>query len=89
MTGRWNSANSLRRDPNPATDSLTPYFLHEPGVDNGICPEFMTEAVSRFTEDEMAKTMLMKAIAGLSYQLANMTMSDDYKPYINVSCVGE
>lgn len=43
------------------------------------------EAVSRFSEDETVKPMLTKAVAGLSYQLSNMTMNDNYKPHINVS----
>ncbi|TVY49995.1 Ubiquitin conjugation factor E4 [Lachnellula occidentalis] len=71
------------REPNPNTDSLTPYLLNEPGEDRGICPDFLTEAISRFAEDDTVKPMLTKAVAGLSLQLSNMTMNDNYKPYIN------
>ncbi|KAH6674589.1 ubiquitin elongating factor core-domain-containing protein [Halenospora varia] len=71
------------REPNPLTDSLTPYLLNEAGEDKGICPDFLVEAVSRFEEDDMVKGMLTKAVAGLSLQLSNMTMNDNYKPYIN------
>ncbi|PQE32096.1 Ubiquitin conjugation factor E4 protein [Rutstroemia sp. NJR-2017a WRK4] len=73
----------FRREPNPTTDFLTPYFLFEPGEDKGICPDFLEEAVSRFPEDDMAKSMITKAFAGLSSQLSNMTMNDVYKPYVH------
>lgn len=72
------------RPPNPTTDTLTPYLLFEASDDRGVCPNFLQEAVSRFPEDEQAKDMLTKAIAGMSYQLSNLTMNDNYKPYINV-----
>lgn len=71
------------REPNPSTDSLTPYLLNEAGGDKGICPDFLNEAVSRFAEDDSVKPMLTKAVAGLSLQLSNMTMNDNYKPYIS------
>jgi ubiquitin conjugation factor E4 B len=72
------------RDPNPATDSLTPYLLFEAADDKGICLDFLQEAVSRFEEDDTVKPMITKAVKGLSLQLSNMTMNDNYKPYINV-----
>ena len=75
---------SFRRDPNPATDSLTPYLLHESADDRGICPDFLAEAVSRFEEDDTVKPMLTKAVAGMSLQLSAMTMNDNYKPHVNV-----
>lgn len=78
-------ADLFRREPNPNTDSLTPYLLNEPGEDRGICPDFLTEAISRFAEDDTVKPMLTKAVGGLSLQLSNMTMNDNYKPYVNVS----
>jgi hypothetical protein len=66
------------------TDSLTPYFILDPEDEKGICSEFLTEAVARFKEDDTVKPMLTKAVAGLSYQLSNLTMNDDYKPYVQV-----
>jgi len=66
------------------TDSLTPYFILDPEDEKGICFDFLTEAVARFDEDDTVKPMLTKAVAGLSYQLSNMTMNDDYKPYVQV-----
>lgn len=80
-----------RREANPTSDSLTPHLLREPGEEHGICPEFMSEAISRFEEDDMAKKMLTKAVAGLSSLLSSMTMNSNYKPYVTVSiaqCVG-
>ncbi|RDW91522.1 hypothetical protein BP5796_02687 [Coleophoma crateriformis] len=71
------------REPNPATDSLTPYLLLEPEDDRGICLDFLTEAVSRFEEDDSVKSMLVQAVTGLSLQLSNITMNDNYKPYVN------
>ncbi|KAG4424499.1 hypothetical protein IFR04_002377 [Cadophora malorum] len=71
------------RNPNAATDSLTPYLLFEGGEDMGICPDFLTELVSRFEEDETVKPMITKAVSGISLQLSNMTMNDNYKPHVN------
>lgn len=72
------------REPNPATDSLTPYLILDPEDEKGICYDFLTEAVSRFDEDDTVKPMLTKAVEGLSHQLSNMAMNDNYKPYIQV-----
>jgi ubiquitin conjugation factor E4 B len=72
------------RDPNPATDSLTPYFLFDGGEEKGICLDFLQEAVARFEDDDTVKPMITKAVKGLSLQLSNLTMNDNYKPYINV-----
>jgi ubiquitin conjugation factor E4 B len=69
------------------TDSLTPYLILDPEDDRGICIDFLTEAVSRFNEDDTAKSMLVKAFAGVSNQLSNMTMNDDYKPYVQVCAI--
>ncbi|KAF8862296.1 hypothetical protein BDZ45DRAFT_616996 [Acephala macrosclerotiorum] len=71
------------RNPNPATDSLMPYLLLEGGEDRGICPDFLTEIVSRLDEDETVKPMLTKTVARLSEDLAKLTMNDNYKPHIN------
>ncbi|KAI9643362.1 Ubiquitin conjugation factor E4 [Ciborinia camelliae] len=73
----------FQRETNPMTDSLIPFLLFEPGEDKGICPDFLEEAVSRFAEDDMAKSMIIKAFVGMSSQLSNMTMNDVYKPYIH------
>jgi ubiquitin conjugation factor E4 B len=66
------------------TDSLTPYLILDPEDERGICNDFLTEAVSRFDEDDTVKTMLTKAFGGLSFRLSSMTMNDDYRPYVQV-----
>ncbi|KAH9223523.1 ubiquitin elongating factor core-domain-containing protein [Leptodontidium sp. 2 PMI_412] len=71
------------RIPNAATDSLTPYLLFEGGEEMGICPDFLTELVSRFEEDESVKHIITRAVSGISLQLSNMTMNDNYKPHVN------
>ncbi len=70
------------REPDPNTDSLTPYLLNDPEDEKGICNDFLTEAVSRFDEDDTVKPMLTKAVAGLSSGLSLITMNDNYKPYV-------
>ena len=45
----------------------------------------MTEAISRFLEDDSVKDVLVGAMEDLSQHLAKKTMNDDYKPYVNVS----
>lgn len=60
-------------------------MLVDPEDDRGICHDFLTEAVSRFEEDESTKEALVEAVVELSRQLASMSMNDNYKPYILVS----
>jgi ubiquitin conjugation factor E4 B len=64
---------------------LLPHLLLEAGEDRGVDPDFLAEAVSRFEDDDSAKTMLTKAMAGLSAQLSQLTMNDVYQSYVNVS----
>lgn len=71
------------REPNPATDSLVPYLLASAEDEISLCHDFLTEAVSRFEEDDSVKSMFTKAAAGLSLQLSHLTMNDDYKRYVN------
>ncbi|KUJ12075.1 uncharacterized protein LY89DRAFT_786216 [Mollisia scopiformis] len=71
------------REPNASTDSLMPYLLLDGTDDKGICPDFLTEIVSRIDEDDTIKPMLTKAVVRLSEALSKMTMNDNYKPHIN------
>jgi ubiquitin conjugation factor E4 B len=57
--------------------------LNDSEDERGVCHDFLTEAISRFDEDESVKPMFTKAVAGLSYQLSNLTMNDNYKPYVH------
>ncbi|KAF2709186.1 ubiquitin conjugation factor E4 [Pleomassaria siparia CBS 279.74] len=61
---------------------LVEHLLLEPENDRGLCHEFLTEAVSRFNEDESVKEVLVGAMEQLSRRLAKMSMNDDFKPYI-------
>jgi len=42
----------------------------------------LTEAVSRFKDDDTVQTALVEAVEDLSHQLAKMTLNDNYKPYV-------
>ena len=61
---------------------LVYHLLKEPESDQGICHEFLQEAVARFEEDESIKDTLVEAMEQLSEDLSNMTMNDNYKPYL-------
>lgn len=61
-----------------------PYLLQDHDGDTGICLDFITEALSRVDEDESILPIFSRAIEEVSQRLSNMTMDDDYKPYINV-----
>ena len=66
----------------PETSPLTPHLLVDPEDDRGICHDFLTEAISRFPEDESVEAALVGATEDLSRQLAKLTMNDNYKPYM-------
>jgi ubiquitin conjugation factor E4 B len=74
------------REPNPQHDTLVPYLLRDIDHDDGICLDFFSEAVSRLDEDESILPLFVTAMRQISAKLATMSMNDDYKPYVNVSC---
>jgi ubiquitin conjugation factor E4 B len=63
-------ADSILRLEPPVSNPLTPHLLVDPEDDRGLCHEFFSEAMSRFTEDETVKEALVGAIEELSRQLA-------------------
>ncbi|KAI1311747.1 ubiquitin elongating factor core-domain-containing protein [Xylaria venustula] len=71
------------RDADPDHDSLVPYLLRNHDNEDGVCLDFFTEAVSRMPEDDTIAPVFTEALVILSGRLAEMTMNDDYKPYIN------
>ncbi|KUI73598.1 Ubiquitin conjugation factor E4 [Cytospora mali] len=71
------------REPNPQHDTLVPYLLRDIDHDNGICLDFLQEAVSRISEDESVIDILVKAMIEISTQLSKLTMNDDYKSHVN------
>ncbi|ROV97088.1 hypothetical protein VMCG_07455 [Cytospora schulzeri] len=71
------------REPNPQHDTLVPYLLRDIDHDNGICLDFLQEAVSRIPEDESILEILVKAMVEISTQLSKLTMNDGYKSHVN------
>ncbi|KAL9608059.1 MAG: hypothetical protein Q9167_007083 [Letrouitia subvulpina] len=66
-----------------ATSPLTSHLLLDPEDDRGLCHDFLTEAISRFPEDENVQPALIGAVEDMSRQLAKMTMNNhEYKSYV-------
>ena len=69
----------------PSSSPLTPHLLvDDPEDDRYVDPDFLTEAVERFPEDDTVRDALVDAVEDLSRQLAVINMNNDYKPYIVV-----
>ena len=75
-----------RRDPNPDHDTLVPYLLRGVGADDGICLDFVTEAVSRFEDDEdnQISGLFTSAMVEISSKLSGMTLNDEYRSSMDV-----
>lgn len=65
-----------------ASNPLVDHLLADPDNDNGICSDFLTEASSRFDEDESIKEAIVGAAEELSRQLSEKNMLGDYQYYI-------
>lgn len=63
-----------------------PYLLRDIEHESGICLEFIQEAVARFPEDDSIVDLFVKAMVDISSQLSTMSMNDDYRSHVNVSC---
>lgn len=61
---------------------LIEHFLRDPESDQGICHDFLSEAVSRFPDDESIKESLVTLVEQLSIELSKLTMNDNFKPYV-------
>ncbi|KAL9115398.1 MAG: hypothetical protein Q9227_000719 [Pyrenula ochraceoflavens] len=68
----------------PATNPLAKHLLLDPEDDSGICHDFLTEAVARFSEDESVKDALVGAVEEMSRQVARKSMDSDYRTYTGV-----
>lgn len=68
----------------PPKSTLQPYLLIDPEDDKGVDFEFLSEAVRRFDEEEGLKPAIIAALEGLSEELAQKSINDDYKPYVMV-----
>ena len=68
---------------NVATSNpLVDHLLADPDNDNGICSDFLTEASSRFEEDESIKEVIVGAAEEMSRQLSEKNMLGEYQYYI-------
>lgn len=76
---------SSSREPNANHDTIAPYLLKGPVDENGICFDFIKEAIKRFDDDEAFPAIFNNAMVKLSTQLSGLSMSDEYKPYVQVS----
>lgn len=79
MLTRWSS-----REPNPKHDTLAPYLLHGVQDENGLCFDFIREAIRRFDEDESFPALFNNAMIEISTELSAMTLSSNFKPYVQV-----
>lgn len=68
----------------PEQSQLKYHLLLEPEHEKGIDPEFISETVKRFDEDESIKPAFITAAEVMSQELASMNINDDYKPYMTV-----
>ncbi|KAL1304695.1 hypothetical protein AAFC00_003647 [Neodothiora populina] len=66
----------------PVVNPLARHLLVDPESNNGLCTDFLSEAVSRFEEDDTIKDALVGAAEQISADLANLSMNDNYRPYI-------
>ncbi|KAK4189914.1 ubiquitin elongating factor core-domain-containing protein [Podospora australis] len=70
------------RELHPKLDNLVPYLLREVENENGLCMDFIQEAVARLDEEDIAP-LFVKAMVDISSQLSTMSMNDNCKPYVN------
>lgn len=63
-----------------------PYLLKGYADENGLCFDFIREAIKRFDEDEAFPALFSDAMVKISGQLAKLSLGDDYKPYVQVCC---
>lgn len=68
----------------PSHNPLAQHLLVDPENDRGLCHDFLAEAVSRFSEDESIRNLLVGAVEELSRDLSTLSMNDNYRPYVVV-----
>ena len=64
------------------SNALVDHLLADPDNDNGICSDFLTEASSRFEEDDSIKEAIVEAAEELSRQLSERNMLGEYQYYV-------
>lgn len=60
------------------------HMLTDPDDDQGVCHDFITEALSRWNDDDGIATAFVSAVEELSKRLAGITMEGDYRPYMAI-----
>ncbi|OAA44088.1 ubiquitin conjugation factor E4 [Beauveria brongniartii RCEF 3172] len=70
------------RSANPNHDTIAPQLLRGPTDENGICLDFISEAIKRFDEDDAIPDVFNDAMVRISSQLALSSMNDNYKPHV-------
>jgi ubiquitin conjugation factor E4 B len=68
----------------PNQSPLKPHLLLDPEDERGVDFDFLAETVKRFDEDDTLKPAFIVAVEEMSHDLANMTLNDNYKPYLMV-----
>jgi ubiquitin conjugation factor E4 B len=61
-----------------------PFLLRGISNENGLCFDFIREAIKRFDEDEAFPALFNDAMVAISAKLAQISMEQDYKPYVQV-----
>ena len=69
-------------DQETESNPLVDHLLADPDCDTGICTDFLTEASSRFEEDESIKEAIVGAAEELSQRVSTINMLGDYQIYI-------
>lgn len=62
-----------------------PFLLRNYDLEDSLSLEFVKEAIDRFEDDEQYPRLFSDAMTSISSKLANLTMEQDYRPYLNVS----
>ncbi|TQV91651.1 ubiquitin conjugation factor E4 [Cordyceps javanica] len=70
------------RSANPDHDTIAPQLLRGLTDENGICFDFIQEAIKRFDEDEAFPDIFNDAMVRISNQLALISMNENYKPHV-------
>lgn len=60
-------------------------MILDPSMEESADFSFIVKFTAEFDENESVKLILINTAIDLSRQLSNLTMNDNFKPYINVS----
>lgn len=66
------------------TKAFADHMLKDPEDDYGLCHDFLTEATSKWDEDDSIGPAFVAAVVELTKRLAFITMEGDYRPYIGI-----